>query len=139
MRAAMQALGLLEKFEVVLYQYVRFLHEGVLKRMQRRTNQFLLLEEVIEAVGKDATRYFFLQSSADRQLDFDLELAIQQSNENPVFYVQYAHARIASILRTAAEKGIDAGAADLSPLRDAGEPDLGRLVLRFPDLVDDFR
>src|SRR5439155_498324 len=100
MRAAMQALGLLEKFEVVLYQYVRFLHEGVLKRMGRRTGQFLLLEEVIEAVGKDATRYFFLQSSADRQLDFDLELAVQQSNENPVYYVQYAHARIASILRT---------------------------------------
>src|SRR5438034_9839629 len=76
MRAAMQALGLLEKFEVILYQYVRFLHEGVLKRMGRRTGQFLLLEEVIEAVGKDATRYFFLQSSADRQLDFDLELAV---------------------------------------------------------------
>jgi len=139
MRAAMQALGLLEKFEVVLYQYVRFLHEGVLKRMQRRTNQFLLLEEVIEAVGKDATRYFFLQSSADRQLDFDLELAVQQSNENPVYYVQYAHARIASILRTATERAIDTGGADTSLLTDKGELDLVRLVLRFPELVDDIR
>ena len=140
MRAAMQALGLLEKFEVVLYQYVRFLHEGVLKRMQRRTNQFLLLEEVIEAVGKDATRYFFLQSSADRQLDFDLELAVQQSNENPVYYVQYAHARIASILRTATERGIKADGADTSSLLTAkGELDLIRLVLRFPELVDDIR
>jgi arginyl-tRNA synthetase len=139
MRAAMQALGLLEKFEVVLYQYVRFLHEGVLKRMQKRTNQFLLLEEVIEAVGKDATRYFFLQSSADRQLDFDLELAVQQSNENPVYYVQYAHARIASILRTASERGIDTDGANTALLTDKGELDLVRLVLRFPELVDDVR
>ena len=139
MRAAMLALGLLEKFEVVLYQYVRFLHEGVLKRMQKRTNQFLLLEEVIEAVGKDATRYFFLQSSADRQLDFDLELAVQQSNENPVYYVQYAHARIASILRTAGERGIDTDGADTALLVDKGELDMVRLVLRFPELVDDIR
>jgi arginyl-tRNA synthetase len=139
MRAAMQALGLLERFEVVLYQYVRFLHEGVLKRMQKRTNQFLLLEELIESVGKDATRYFFLQSSADRQLDFDLELAVQQSNENPVYYVQYAHARIASILRTAAERGINTDGADTSLLTDKGELDLVRLVLRFPELVDDIR
>ena len=139
MRAAMQALGLLERFEVVLYQYVRFLHEGVLKRMQRRTNQFLLLEEVIEAVGKDATRYFFLQSSADRQLDFDLELAVQQSNENPVYYGQYAHARIASILRTAGERGMSADGADTSLLTAKGELDLIRLVLRFPELVDDIR
>jgi arginyl-tRNA synthetase len=139
MRAAMQALGLLEKFEVVLYQYVRFLHEGVLKRMARRSGQFLLLEDVIEAVGKDATRYFFLQSSADRQLDFDLELAVQQSNENPVYYVQYAHARIASILRTATERGINTDGANTALLTEKGELDLVRLMLRFPELVDDIR
>jgi arginyl-tRNA synthetase len=139
MRAAMRALGLLERFEVVLYQYVRFLHEGVLKRMAKRSGQFLLLEDVIDAVGKDATRYFFLQSSADRQLDFDLELAVQQSNENPVYYVQYAHARIASILRTAGERGIDARGADTALLTEKGELDLVRLVLRFPELVDDIR
>ena len=139
MRTAMKALGLLERFEVVLYQYVRFLHEGVLKRMGKRLNQFLLLEEVIEAVGKDAARYFFLQSSADRQLDFDLELAVQQSNENPVYYVQYAHARIVSIYRTAAERGIAPDGADLTLLKEPGELDLVRLVLRFPELVDDIR
>ena len=139
MRAAMKALGVLDRFEVVLYQYVRFLHEGVLKRMGRRTGQFLLLEEVIESIGKDATRYFFLQSSADRQLDFDLELAIQQSNENPVYYVQYAHARIASIFRTAGERGIGVDGAETSLLADAGELALVRLVLRFPELVDDIR
>src|SRR5256714_15014728 len=127
----MQATGLLEKFEAVLYQYVRFLHEGVLKRMQKRTNQFLLLEEVIEAVGKDATRYFFLQSSADRQLDFDLELAVQQANENPVYYVQYAHARIASLLRTASARGVDTDGPDTKLLTDKGELDLVRLILRL--------
>src|SRR5712692_7285827 len=137
MRAAMQALGLLERFEVVLYQYVRFLHEGVLKRMQKRTNQFLLLEEVIEAVGKDATRYFFLQSSADRQLDFDLELAVQQSNENPVYYVQYAHARIASILRTAAERGVDTDGADTTLLSAKGDLAMVRLCLTLPELLGD--
>jgi len=139
MRAAMKALGLLDKFEVVLYQYVRFLHEGVLKRMARRSGQFLLLEDVIEAVGKDATRYFFLQSSADRQLDFDLELAVQQSNENPVYYVQYAHARIASILRTAAERGITSDGGDVALLSEKGELDLVRLALRLPELIDDIR
>jgi arginyl-tRNA synthetase len=139
MRAAMKALGLLERFEVVLYQYVRFLHEGVLKRMGRRTGQFLLLEEVIASIGKDATRYFFLQTSADRQLDFDLELAVQQSNENPVYYVQYAHARIASILHTADERGISDDGADVGLLTDPGELAMVRLVLRFPELVDDIR
>jgi arginyl-tRNA synthetase len=139
MREALKAFGLLERFEVVLYQYVRFLHQGVLKRMAKRTGEFLLLEEVIAAVGKDATRYFFLQSSADRQLDFDLELAIQQSNENPVYYVQYAHARIASILRTAAERGISPDGGDTALLVEKGELDLVRLVLRFPELVDDIR
>jgi arginyl-tRNA synthetase len=139
MRAAMKALGLADRFEVVLYQYVRFLHEGVLKRMARRSGQFLLLEDVIAAVGRDATRYFFLQSSADRQLDFDLELAVQQSNENPVYYVQYAHARIASILRTAAERGIGVESADTALLTQKGELDLVRIALRFPELVEDIR
>src|SRR5436305_12788865 len=100
--------------------------------MGRRTGQFLLLEEVIESVGKDATRYFFLQSSADRQLDFDLELAVQQSNENPVYYVQYAHGRIATILRTAAERGINADGLEPTPLTAMGERDIIRTRLLLP-------
>ncbi len=137
MRAAMRALGLEDRFEVVLYQYVRWLHEGVLKRMGRRTGQFVLLEDVIDEVGVDATRYFLLQSSADRQLDFDFELAVQQSNENPVYYVQYAHARIASIFRTAAERGVSADGADVSLLRTPGEREMIRTCLRFPELLAD--
>ena len=99
----------------------------------------VLRDGLIEAVGKDATRYFFLQSSADRQLDFDLELAVQQSNENPVYYVQSAHARIASILRTAAERDITSDLGDVALLSEKGELDLVRLALRLPELVDDIR
>jgi arginyl-tRNA synthetase len=135
MRTAMAALGLADRWEVVIYQFVRFLHEGVLVKMAKRTGQFLLLDDVIDAVGADATRYFMLQSSADRTLDFDFELAMQQSNENPVYYVQYAHARIASILRTAAERSISAESADVGLLTDTSELDLVRACLRFPELV----
>lgn len=139
MRTALSALGLAERWDVVLYQYVRFLHEGVLTKMGKRTGQFLLLEDVIEAVGVDAARFFFLQSGADSALDFDFELAVQQSNENPVYYVQYAHARIASIFRTATERGVTVDGADVALLKSPGEREMIRLCLRFPELVADIR
>lgn len=138
MKIVLPVLGIApERFEIVLYQFVRFLHEGVLVRMGRRTGQFLLLEDVLEAVGKDATRFLLLQRGADSQLDFDFELAVQQSNDNPVYYVQYAHARIASIFRTAAERGITPDDADLSVLATPGELALIKLCLRFPELLAD--
>jgi arginyl-tRNA synthetase len=138
MRAALAALDIApERWEVVLYQYVRFVHEGALQRMGRRLGQFLLLEDVIDAVGVDAARWFLLQSSADRSLDFDFELAVEQSNENPVYYVQYAHARIASIFRTAAERGLSPEGAELERLTETGELELVRACLRFPELIDD--
>jgi arginyl-tRNA synthetase len=138
MKIALPVLGITpDRFEVVLYQFVRFLHEGVLQRMGRRTGQFLLLEDVLEAVGKDATRFLLLQRGADSQLDFDFELAVQQSNDNPVYYVQYAHARIASIFRTAAERGITPDGADLSLLTTPGELAMIKLCLRFPELLGD--
>lgn len=138
MKIALPVLGFApERFEVVLYQFVRFLHEGVLVRMGRRTGQFLLLEDVLEAVGKDAARFLLLQRGADSQLDFDFELAVQQSNDNPVYYVQYAHARIASIFRTAAERGITPDGADLSVLTTPGEFAMIKLCLRFPELLAD--
>jgi len=140
LKVALPALGIPDdRWRVVLYQYVRFVHEGVLKRMGRRTGAFLLLEDVIDAVGADVTRFFMLQSSADRQLDFDFELAVQQSNDNPVYYVQYAHARIASILRAATEQGQSGEGADVSLLREASELDLIRGCLRFEELVLDLR
>jgi arginyl-tRNA synthetase len=138
MKIALPVLGFTpDRFEVVLYQFVRFLHEGVLQRMGRRTGQFLLLEDVLDAVGKDATRFLLLQRGADSQLDFDFELAVQQSNDNPVYYVQYAHARIASIFRTAAERGITPDGADLSLLTTPGELAMIKLCLRFPELLAD--
>jgi arginyl-tRNA synthetase len=138
MKIALPALGITEdRWSVVLYQYVRFLHEGALQRMGRRTGLFLLLEDLLDAVGKDAARFLLLQRGADSPLDFDFELAVQQSNDNPVYYVQYAHARIASIFRTAAERGITAEGADLSVLTTPGELSLIKLCLRFPELLAD--
>ena len=135
MTNAMKALGLEGRWIVVLYQYVKFLHEGVLVNMARRRGQYVLLEDVIDTVGKDVSRWFFLMASADRTLDFDLELAVQQSNDNPAYYVQYAHARIASIFRTAADRGLGSAGADVALLVDPAELDLVRLMLRFPELV----
>ena len=139
MTNAMKALGLEGRWIVVLYQYVKFLHEGVLVNMARRRGQYVLLEDVIDTVGKDVSRWFFLMASADRTLDFDLELAVQQSNDNPAYYVQYAHARIASIFRTAADRGLGSAGADVALLVDPAELDLVRLMLRFPELVLEIR
>ncbi|MDP9282528.1 MAG: arginine--tRNA ligase [Chloroflexota bacterium] len=138
MKIALPALGITEdRWSVLLYQYVRFLHEGVLQKMGKRTGLYLLLEDVLDAVGTDAARFLLLQRGADSQLDFDFELAVQQSNDNPVYYVQYAHARIASIFRTAAERGITPEGADLSVLTTPGELALIKLCLRFPELLAD--
>jgi len=137
MRTAMAALGLAARWDVVIYQFVRFLHEGVLVKMGKRTGQLLLLQDVLDAVGVDATRFFLLMSGADRGLDFDFELAVQQSNENPVYYVQYAHARIASVFRNAREAGIGWDDADLTLIDEPGTLDLVRACLRFPELAAD--
>jgi arginyl-tRNA synthetase len=139
MKTAMAALGLEGRWEVVLYQFVRFLHDGVLVNMARRRGQFIRLDDLIDTVGVDAARWFLLMASADRTLDFDLELAVQQSNDNPVYYVQYAHARIASIFRTASERGLRSDGADVALLADDAELDLVRLMLRFPELVEEIR
>ena len=136
MKIALPTLGLdPARFEVVLYQYVRFLKEGVLTRMGKRTGQYLLLEDVIDAVGPDVARFFMLQRSADSQLDFDFELAVQQSNDNPVYYIQYAHARIASIFRTAAERGVTPDGGDVQLLVAPGERELIRLCQKLPELL----
>ena len=139
MKTAMSALGLEGRWEVLLYQFVRFLHEGVLVNMARRRGQFIRLDDLIDTVGVDAARWFLLMASADRTLDFDLELAVQQSNDNPVYYVQYAHARIASIFRTASERSLRSEGADVALLADEAELDLVRLMLRFPELVEEIR
>jgi arginyl-tRNA synthetase len=138
MKIALPVLGIdPSRLEVVLYQYVHFIKEGVLTRMGRRTGQYLLLEDVLDAVGADVTRFFMLQRSADSPLEFDFELAVQQSNDNPVYYVQYAHARIASIFRTAAERGITPDGADVQLLAAPAERELIRLVQKLPEMLDE--
>ncbi len=122
-KAAMSALGYdAGKLDVLLLQMVRLLRGGKLVKLSKRTGQTVTLAELIEEVGTDAARYFFIMRSMDSQLDFDLDLAKSKSNENPVYYIQYAHARICSIFRQAEENGLKVGEApELSLLQDDTE------------------
>jgi arginyl-tRNA synthetase len=139
MRAAIQALGYrAESFEVLTNQMVRLVRGGQAVRMSKRKGEFVLMEELLEEVGKDAARYFFLMRSLDAHMDFDLDLAQLQTNDNPVYYVQYAHARICSLIRQAAETGLavpKAGEVDLSLLRDESEIDLCRKLADLPEEI----
>jgi arginyl-tRNA synthetase len=108
-RAVIEALGKdKEKLQVLLVQFVTLFEGGVQKSMSTRSGEFVTLRELLDEVGKDATRFMFLTRKCDSHLDFDLELAKKQTQENPVYYVQYAHARLCSVFRNALEKGIDA-------------------------------
>lgn len=109
-KAAIASMGYRpEQLEVLIVQMVSLYREGQLVKMSKRTGQSVTLSELIEEVGTDAARFFFIMRSLDSQLDFDLDLAKSRSNENPVYYIQYAHARIASIFRQLAEVGITLG------------------------------
>jgi len=127
-----------EDLEVLLIQMVNLLRDGVPYTMGKRSGNFITLREVIDEVGSDACRFFFLMRRCDSQLDFDLELAKQQSTDNPVFYVQYAHARVCSINRNAAEAGIvlpNLGEVDLKLLAMDEELALVKQLARFPETV----
>lgn len=139
MGAAIQALGYpIEKFSVNIIQMVNLLENGETIRMSKRTGKAVALRELIEDVGVDAVRYFFSMRSNDSQLDFDLDLARSKSNENPVFYVQYAHARIATILSNAKAEGYDLGASfDSKLLVTEKELDLLKQLAAFPVVVAD--
>lgn len=140
MKAALTALGLdAERLEVVLVQVVSLTRAGVPVRMGKRSGSFVTLREVVEEVGADATRFFLLMRKSDAQLEFDLDLAKQRSAENPVFYVQYGHARIASIFKQAAAAGHDraaVGVADPSRLVEPEELALVRALAQFPETVE---
>ncbi|MDH7478407.1 MAG: arginine--tRNA ligase [Syntrophomonadaceae bacterium] len=108
MKGALKALGIdPEKLEVILTQMVRLFRGGEPVRMSKRTGQYVTLEELVEEVGKDAARYVFTMRSAESHLDFDLDLFKSQTSENPVYYIQYAHARICSIIRQVMEAGLE--------------------------------
>lgn len=120
MKAGVEAIGRSpEDLDVLLIQFVNLVRNGVQVPMSTRSGQFVTLRDVLDEVGVDATRYFFLMRRSDSQLDFDLELAKRQSNDNPVYYVQYAHARICSIMRELKERGgksLGTNAPELSAL-----------------------
>jgi arginyl-tRNA synthetase len=137
-RAGVEALGYADRgFEIILHQTVRLLKGGQPVRMSKRRGEIVSLREILDAVGRDVARFFFLMRSTESHLDFDLDLAMQQSNENPVFYVQYAHTRMCGIFRQAAEQGValDAEHADLSLLTHERETDLIRHLADFPGEV----
>ncbi len=116
-KAAIGSLGFSpEQLEVLIVQMVSLYRSGQLVKMSKRTGQSVTLSELIEEVGTDAARFFFIMRSLDSQLDFDLDLAKSKSNENPVYYIQYAYARIASIFRQAAEDGITLEEIDYTKL-----------------------
>jgi arginyl-tRNA synthetase len=135
----MQALGHPpEAFDVLIVQLVTLLRDGQPVRMSKRRGEFVLMEELLEEVGRDAARFTFLTRRHDSPLEFDLAVATRQSSDNPVYYVQYAHARIRSIARQAAEQGIavPAGdAVDLWPLTAPEEQALIKRLLHYPEVV----
>ena len=116
MEAAVAALGHPGKLDVVIGQLVNLFRDGEVVRMSKRTGEMVTFEDLLDEVGPDAARYFFLRRSTDQPLDFDIGLAKQQSNDNPVFYVQYAHARICSILRKAAGADTSDESADVAAI-----------------------
>jgi len=139
MEAAVQAYGHpKERLRVVLVQMVNLLRGGKKVEMSKRAGEFITMREVMDEVGADAAKFFFLMRRSDSHLDFDLDLAKQQSAENPVYYVQYAHARLSSVFRIAEERGIPVPQpheADLNLLRDPDELSLIRKLSDYPSVV----
>src|SRR5699024_2065863 len=139
MSAAIQALGYPEDiFSVSIIQMVNVIEDGEIVRMSKRTGSAITLRELVEEVGLDAVRYFFNMRSNDSQLDFDLNLARSESNENPVYYVQYAHARICTMLKQAEAQGFTLQEDyDVSLLSSERERDLLRQMAAFPEVISE--
>jgi arginyl-tRNA synthetase len=137
MMAVVNVLGINPKrLKVIICQLVTLRRGQEIVRVSKRSGDIITLREVIDEVGSDACRFVFLSRSADAQMDFDLELAKKQSADNPVYYVQYAHARISSILRLAEEKGIDYSRGDVSLLNTEPELTLIRRMIRLPEIAE---
>jgi len=136
LKGAMEALGYNpDRLQVIIMQLVRLFRGGEPVRMSKRSGEYVTLRDLIDEVGKDAARYFFVNRSSDSHLDFDLDLAREQSSENPVYYVQYAHARICSILRQAGEIP-NSKEIDLSLLNDPTEHALLEQIAELPKEVE---
>ena len=139
MKAAIEALGYgKEALEVEIIQLVHLFQNGEKVKMSKRTGKAVTMRDLMEEVGLDAVRYFFAMRSADTHLDFDMDLAVSQSNENPVFYAQYAHARICSMLRQGEEQGIElVGPFALEHIQSEKEIDLLKKLGEYPQVVSE--
>lgn len=139
MRGSLEALGKDPgTIEFLIHQHVRLRNEGEIVRMSKRSGEFVTLRDLLDAVGRDAARFFYIMTSPSAPMDFDLALARRQSADNPVYYVQYAHARICSILREAERAAIplpDAAETDLTPLVAPEEWALAKRVVTLPEVV----
>jgi arginyl-tRNA synthetase len=137
-RGAAEAMGYdPNRVQILLYSWVRFVRDGVEISMSKRSGEFITLDELLSEVGVDAARWFFASRGHTSAIDFDIELAKKQSNENPVYYVQYAHARIASILRKAADAGLSPAPSVAGALAGGPEGALARAMIRLPEVVED--
>jgi arginyl-tRNA synthetase len=125
-----------ERLTVIICQLVTLRRGKEIVKVSKRSGDIITLKEVIDEVGPDACRFIFLSRSADSQMDFDIELAKRQSADNPVYYVQYAHARIASILQFANEREIDCSQGDVSLLTTEPELTLIRRLILLPEIVE---
>ncbi|MDM8528337.1 arginine--tRNA ligase [Anaerolineales bacterium HSG24] len=124
-----------DKIMIILYQLVSITRNGEPVRQSKRSGDYITVREVVDEIGSDAFRFMLLTRSADSAMEIDLELAKRESSENPVYYVQYAHARIASIFRRAKEDGATMGGGDVNLLEHPSEIELIRQILRFPEVV----
>ena len=140
MKAAMEAVGIApERLEILIAQQINLLKDGQPFKMSKRRGEFITMDDLLEEVGNDVARWFFLMRSPDSHLDFDLDLAKSESNENPVYYVQYAFARICSIMRQAEPALLDfgKGVQELATYWDAEEEELLEKAAHFPDLISE--
>jgi arginyl-tRNA synthetase len=137
LQAALPLLGVdVEKLEFIIVQFVHLFRDGQSVSMGKRTGQFVTIDDLLDEVGADATRYTYLQTSVDHDVNFDIEEVKRQTMENPVYYVQYAHARIASILRHAADEGVrEEGPIVWDELLHEAEIDLMRTIANFEETV----
>ena len=140
-QAGLEAMGYAgDSLEVELVQFVTLYRGGEKMQMSTRSGEFVTLRQLREEVGNDAARFFYVMRSNDQHLDFDLELAKSRSNDNPVYYIQYAHARVASVFRQLEEKSLDydeaVGSENLSLLLEPQEKSLMTTLTRYPEIIE---
>lgn len=140
-KAAIAALGEdQDKLDILLVQFANLYRGGQRVQMSTRSGSFVTLRELRQEVGNDAARFFYVMRKCEQHMDFDLDLAKSQSNDNPVYYIQYAHARVCSVLRQLVEKNlshdVDAGNENLALLTEPHETDLATQMARYPEVVE---